>query len=124
MSKIFPFTETWDPPPRNLRPGTSLKDLRPGTPPQKSETWDPPCPRLDRVPPPQNVNRLKLLPSPILRKSGGNKKVLLCERKRHTARCIASARYADLSPDGGGYPIQSWTGRGTPSLLSRCELTN
>ena len=44
-----------------------------------------------------------------------NKKVLLRERKRHTARRVASARYADLSPDGG-YPIQSWTG-GTPSSL-------
>ena len=48
-----------------------------------------------------------------------DKKVLLRERKRHTVRCIASARYAALSPDwggggtlfspgrGGGYPIQS-----------------
>ena len=31
-----------------------------------------------------------------------NKKVLLRERKRHTARRVASARYADLS--GGGVP--------------------
>ena len=38
-----------------------------------------------------------------------NKKVLLRERKRHTARCVASDRYG-----GGGYPIQSWWG-GTPS---------
>ena len=38
-----------------------------------------------------------------------NKKVLLRERKRHTARRVASARYA-----GVGYPIQSWWG-GTPS---------
>ena len=40
------------------------------------------------------------------------KKVLLRERKRHTARRVASARYAALSPNlgGGGYPIQSWTG--------------
>ena len=66
------------------------------------------------------------------------KKVLLRERKRHTARRVASARYVDLSPDrgvpypadgGGGYPsspglgvphpvlggtpFQVWTG-GTP----------
>ena len=50
------------------------------------------------------------------------KKVLLRERKRYTARRIASACYAALSPDQGGYPnqlmgrgysIQSWTG-GTP----------
>ena len=31
-----------------------------------------------------------------------NKEVLLRERKRHTARRVASARYAGLSPDGGG----------------------
>ena len=62
-----------------------------------------------------------------------NKKVLLHERKRHIACRVASARFADQSPDGGGggtpsslgqgvphpvldggYPIQSWTG-GTPS---------
>ena len=34
-----------------------------------------------------------------------NKKVLLRERKRHTARRVASARYA-----GGWYPIESWWG--------------
>ena len=38
-----------------------------------------------------------------------HKKVLLRERKRHTARHLASARYAALSNDGG-FPIQSWTG--------------
>ena len=83
-----------------------------------------------------------------------NKKVLLRERKRHTARCAASARYADLSwtggcpiqpGEGGVYPIQSqiwtWDGVHPPSgprtgyppppihlgwgtPLSRCELTN
>ena len=37
-----------------------------------------------------------------------NKKVLLRERKRHTVRRVASARYAALS--NGGYPIQSWWG--------------
>ena len=57
-----------------------------------------------------------------------NKKVLLRERKSHTARHVASARYAALSPEGGrGYPIQSWTrgypiqswmeGGGTPSQV-------
>ena len=45
-----------------------------------------------------------------------NKKVLLRERKRHTARRIASTCYAALShPDlVGRYPIQTWSG-GTPS---------
>ena len=42
-----------------------------------------------------------------------NKKVLVRERKRHTARWVASARSAFLSPDGGGgTPIQSWLGGG------------
>ena len=53
--------------------------------------------------------------------SGINKKVLLRERKRHTARRVASARYAALSrgegtlphPRVGGYPIPGW--RGYPS---------
>ena len=54
-----------------------------------------------------------------------NKKVLLRERKRHTARRVASARYADLSSDGEGgmphpvldrgYPIPSLDRRGTIS---------
>ena len=48
-----------------------------------------------------------------------NKKVLLCERKRHIACCIASARSTALSPDEGvpypvlmqgGYPIKSQWG--------------
>ena len=41
------------------------------------------------------------------------KKVLLCERKRHTARRVASARYAALTPDwgGGGVP-HLFLGRG------------
>ena len=54
-----------------------------------------------------------------------NKKVFPRERKRHTARHVVSARYAALSPGGGGgregnlsrlgqgYPIQDWKG-GTP----------
>ena len=33
-----------------------------------------------------------------------NKKVLLRKRKRHTARRVASTRYADLSPVWGGVP--------------------
>ena len=38
-----------------------------------------------------------------------NKKVLLRERKRHTARRIASARYSALSPGGGGGGVNfSW----------------
>ena len=58
-----------------------------------------------------------------------NKKVLLRERKRHTARHVASAHYADLSrggtpsqisgypiPGPGGYPIPG-LGRGTPSQV-------
>ena len=40
-------------------------------------------------------------------KFNSNKKDLLRECKRHTARRVASARYAALS-NGGGYPIQSW----------------
>ena len=40
-----------------------------------------------------------------------NKKVLLHERKRHTARCVASALSAALSPEGErGTPIQSQRG--------------
>ena len=50
-----------------------------------------------------------------------NKKVLLRERKRHTACRVASARFAYLSPYGGGgaarVPNQSWMGMGTPSIL-------
>ena len=45
-----------------------------------------------------------------------NKKVLLRERKRHTARRVASTHYAALSnPDlvRGGYPIQTELGWGT-----------
>ena len=44
-----------------------------------------------------------------------NKKVLLCEHKRHTARRVASARYAALSHGWRGVPlvpptIQTWSG--------------
>ena len=46
------------------------------------------------------------------------KKVLLRERKRDTARRVASARFADLSPDGGGGGIPSSLEWGdTPSCL-------
>ena len=40
-----------------------------------------------------------------------NKKVILRERKRHTTCRVASARYADLSPD----PVLDGGGDGTPS---------
>ena len=43
-----------------------------------------------------------------------NKKVLLRERKRHTARRVAYARYAGVWWGGRGYPIQSWWGGGYP----------
>ena len=43
------------------------------TPPPSKAGSGTPLPRLDRDPPPlPNVNRLKLLPSPILRMAGGN----------------------------------------------------
>ena len=45
-----------------------------------------------------------------MREVSFNKKVLLRERKRHTARCIASTRFADQFPDR--YSIQSWMGGG------------
>ena len=51
------------------------------------------------------------------------KKVLLLERKRHTARHVASARYTGGGGGGvppiqswwGGVPIQTWPGKDTPS---------
>ena len=49
-----------------------------------------------------------------------NKKVLLRERKRHTAHRVASARYAALSHGlGGGLPptIQTWSGGYPPTDL-------
>ena len=45
-----------------------------------------------------------------------NKKVLLRERKSHTACRVASARFAD-GGGGGQYPLQSCMGEGTPSSL-------
>ena len=62
-----------------------------------------------------------------------HKKVLLRERKRYTARRVASARYAALSNGGGGgeglphplldrgYPIQSWLGGGEYPIQSWLE---
>ena len=49
------------------------------------------------------------------KKDSKNKKVLLCEFKRHTAGCVATPRYDALASDRGvppsstvgGYPIQS-----------------
>ena len=54
-----------------------------------------------------------------------NKKVLLRERKRHTARRVASARYAALCNGGGGvnpsqvggYPVPCLGRGGTPSQV-------
>ena len=43
-----------------------------------------------------------------------DKKVLLRERKRHTARRVASARYADPSGGVPGVPPPSWTWDGVP----------
>ena len=42
-----------------------------------------------------------------------NKKVLLCERKRHTAHHVAHACYTALSPGGTNHPVL--TGGVTPS---------
>ena len=44
-----------------------------------------------------------------------NKKVLLHEGKRHTARSVVSARYTVLSPDGGGTPFSP--GWGVPHTV-------
>ena len=53
-----------------------------------------------------------LLGHDIVTKVAINKKVLLRERKKHTARRVASARYAALSPNGGGgYPHPVTMGR-------------
>ena len=64
-----------------------------------------------------------------------NKKDLLRERKRHTARCAASARYAGerggphpvMVGRGtpvmvGGYPIQSWWGVPHPVMVGRYPI--
>ena len=57
MSKNFPFTETGYPPPRKTETwGPPPRNLRPGTPPWKSETWDAPFPENVRHgTPPENV---------------------------------------------------------------------
>ena len=53
--------------------------------------------------------------SACCRKTLENNKVRLRERKRHTARLVASTLYTDLSPGGGGGdPTQSWMGGGDP----------
>ena len=74
VSKIFPFTETGYPPPKNLRPGTPPENLRPGTLPQKSETWDPPKiwdleppPKIWDLGPPQKTETWDPLPKKNLR---------------------------------------------------------
>ena len=50
-----------------------------------------------------------------------DKKILLRERKRHTDRRVASAQFADLSPErgGGSTPSSSGLGGGTPSSLGQ-----
>ena len=49
-----------------------------------------------------------------------NKKVLLRERKRHTARCVANTRYVVLTgypPGGGGYPVRYPPPGGVPHYV-------
>ena len=58
-----------------------------------------------------NCNSLHL----FYEKQVQDKKVLLRERKRHTARRVASACYAALYPDGGGGPHPG------PQARSRCR---
>ena len=82
----------------------------------------------------ENSSTFQLATGNLGLKTFYNKKVLLRERKRHTAYHIASARYDDLSPDGrvphpvldGDTPSDVWTGSvphprsgwgGTPSSL-------
>ena len=80
-----PKSETWEPPqkiwdlapPKNLRPGTPPENLRLGTPPENLRPGTPPPVQGWIGYPPLNVNRLKLLPSPILRMAGGNNTGLL-----------------------------------------------
>ena len=107
-----------------------------GTPPPSRPGWVPPPQTWDGVPPTQNwdgvppyldlrwgtprkCGQTEYITSHHPLDVGSNKKVPLRERKRHTTCGVASARYDDLSPDGGGgtlsspnggYPIQSWTG--------------
>ena len=55
-----------------------------------------------------------------------NKKVLLRERKRHTARHVASARYVGggVTPSShGGYPPPSRPGQGTPHHPDLARVT-
>ena len=82
----YPPTQTWDrvPPYLDLGWGTPLPrpemgyppylDLRWGTPYPDLRWGTSPLPRLEMgyPPPPASVNRLKILPSPILRMAGGN----------------------------------------------------
>ena len=95
-SGVKKFSLYWDRVPPSPLP--KIWDLGPpqnsetSDPPQKSETWDPPpkseTPAVEGwigypppskagsgTPPPRNVNRLKLLPSPILRMAGGKNTV-------------------------------------------------
>ena len=84
----------------------------------------PPCPDLRSGTPPASVDRhtdsCQNTTFPHTMYTGGNnKKVLLCECKRHTAHCIASTCCAALSnPDlvMGGYPVP---GPGEPCPRSK-----
>ena len=61
-----------------------------------------------------NVNALNrsLSQSQYSRNASTDNKKLLHDRKRHTARCVASTRSAVLSRGGGGVVSQSCPGRG------------
>ena len=91
VSKIFPFTETGYPPPR---PET-------GVPPPGPETRYPPPPGPGPGTPPRNVNRLKLLPSPILRMAGGNKLFGI-------SITVSIKRKYVLSQNLGVFPSNEW----------------
>ena len=79
LDKKFPYLDLdLGPPPHpdlDLGPPHPELDLGPplprlGTPPTRTWTWDPPYPDLDLGPPPPRcelTNKLKTVPSPILR---------------------------------------------------------
>ena len=60
---------------------------------------------------------------PLAKTEKINKKVLLHECKRHTARCQASAYYAGLSPNGGGGVTPSSPGWEDPVLTWKLGKT-
>ena len=84
-SGVKNFSLYWDqvPPPKKIWDlGSPPKNLRPGTPPRKSETWDPsPPPKIWDLGPPPKVNR-QTFPSinitfPRTTYAGGNKTEVL-----------------------------------------------